>query len=467
MKKIKIMIIGMFWGCLLIPIIFFNWKENVVSEIDNRQLTNNPFGPNYVSSENSDMTNAIESYVQDRMGFRDNMIKAYTQLNDKLFHEMVHPSYTYGKDDYVFFKIDRSPEFTEYHVAFANMIEQIQQYCEDRGVPFVFVFEPSKTTVLQNKLPEGINYNTEWVTKFLEELDKREINYVDNTKTMEEKIKNGEEVFNQKYNAGHWNDLGAFYGVNAILEKLKVDFSGISVNHIEDFDIKEQLNTSLPVSDFPIYEYEPIINPLCSVENITEQYSSIEIDNQNRYFQYKINDEKKSNGSPKTLVFQGSYMNGMGYKFFENSLGEYIAVHDYQNIINFDYYFNIFKPECVIFEVAEYTVNDNYFDYENMQKISFNPPLNIEENSSIVEKQLQSEQVEFQKEKALTKIHFKNTEANVKNAYLKIGQEVFDFRENKEKENEYFVTIETEKEDRDNMEIILVKDDGEKIAYKF
>ena len=39
---------------------------------------------------------------------------------------------------------------------------------------------------------------------------------------------------------------------------------------------------------------------------------------------------------------------------------EYIGVHDYQNVLNLDYYFNIFQPS-IVFEVAEYTFSDSYF----------------------------------------------------------------------------------------------------------
>lgn len=34
-------------------------------------------------------------------------------------------------------------------------------------------------------------------------------------------------------------------------------------------------------------------------------------------------------------------MNGYGYKYLQNAFGEYIYVHDYQNILNFPYYYNI------------------------------------------------------------------------------------------------------------------------------
>ena len=60
------------------------------------------------------------------------------------------------------------------------------------------MFDPSKSTILQEELKDGINYNADWVKQFMLELDKRGINYVEKEKTQD-----GEVVFN----AGHWNDL--------------------------------------------------------------------------------------------------------------------------------------------------------------------------------------------------------------------------------------------------------------------
>ena len=59
----------------MLPVACFEWKENVLSEIDNRQLTNNPFGGN--ATEGADLTTQLEQYVQDRIGFRDQMISEY------------------------------------------------------------------------------------------------------------------------------------------------------------------------------------------------------------------------------------------------------------------------------------------------------------------------------------------------------------------------------------------------------
>ena len=92
MKCIKIIFTVLFAIILLIPIAAFNFDEDAVSAIDNRQLAQNPL------EADGDLTQNIQDYVNDRIGLRDEMILAYTLLNDRLFDKMVHPSYVYGKE---------------------------------------------------------------------------------------------------------------------------------------------------------------------------------------------------------------------------------------------------------------------------------------------------------------------------------------------------------------------------------
>ncbi len=370
MRTIRMILIVMFAAALLAPVAAFNWEENVVSAIDNRTLMNNPFGENYVSS--GSLLSDLSAYVEDRIGFRDEMIQGYTLLNDRLFHKMVHPTYDYGEDGYVFFKTGRNTRFGEFHREFALFIKRAQDYCTEKGVPFLFVFNPAKTTVLSDKLRKGINYNAGWVQEFLDCLDELGVNYLDNTPLLKEKTQEGEAVFNRVYNAGHWNDLGAFYGGNAILSRLRAYFPDLHINAMDEYTIEQKLNTTLMVSEFPIHEYEPVFTPLDPVEELTDQYAGqIELDHQYRTFRYLRNPKRAAEGAPKVLSFQGSYMNGMGYKFLENSFGEYIIIHDYQNIFNLDYYFEFFQPDCVIFETAEYTLTTEYYDLETMKATEF------------------------------------------------------------------------------------------------
>lgn len=466
MQKFKVAVIGVFFFLIIIPMILFNWEENYISEMDNRELMNNPFGPNYIRTEDSDLTYDIETYVQDRIGLRTEMVYAYTVLNDILFDEMVSTLYTEGKDGYVFSNMSPNIEFNSYHITFADMIEEIQTYCEERNVPFVFVFDPSKTTVLQEYLPEGVDYDASWVDSFMDELDKRDINYVNNTTILKEKEDAGESVFNKKFDANHWNDLGAFYGVNNILENLRTFYPSLRLNEKSEFEITRELNTMLLQSMYPINEYSPYFSLKNSeaIEDITGVYSDeVELDPDYRHFQYTVNEAAKENGSPKTLVFQGSYMNEKGAKFLQNSLGEYIAIHDYQNVIDFDYYFNLFQPDCVVFEVAEYTLREQYFDSTRMSQMKLNPTLSSFEDVKAEHRELSSLEIEKEEGTAIEKITVKGLDDNIDYVYIEIDGNIYDLKK-AETEDCYEVSIEAEREGNINS-VITISNDGTKHVY--
>lgn len=147
MKILRTLTVILFLLVLLIPVFMFNFEEDAISEIDNRQLQANPFLPEELSQ--GDLTENIENYINDRIGLRDEMILGYTVLNDRVFGKMVHPSYSYGKEGYIFGGGLESIEYGEYHKVFAEMIKEIQDYCQERSVPFVFVFEPAKPAVIR------------------------------------------------------------------------------------------------------------------------------------------------------------------------------------------------------------------------------------------------------------------------------------------------------------------------------
>lgn len=333
MKKEKIISIVLFTSIIFLPLILLNTEANSVSLIDNRTLTENPF------SLEGDLTENIEDYVNDRIGLRDEMITAYTVLNDRLFTKMVHPSYSYGKDGYVFGAgLTTENEFSDFHIAFADMVEEIQDYCLDRDVPFLFVFNPAKPAVYQDKIKDGVNYNREWVGLFFDELDKRNINYLDNTDTFISLREEGIEGFNQKYDANHWNDLGAFYGTQAMLESLNQMNDSIELNDLKDLSYSEDLQTSLLVSKFPINEKTPKIGLKAGIENLLGDYSEeLDLDDSYKAFAYYLNPGLENSDTPKVLCFQGSYMNDLGDRFLANALEEIICVHNYQNVINFPY----------------------------------------------------------------------------------------------------------------------------------
>lgn len=367
MRYIKKLFLAIMAVMLLLPLLAFNLEKDSISPIDNRKLTE-------FQLDASDKTEMLNSYMKDRIGFRSGSIDLYTELNDKLFGEMVHPSYTYGKDGYVFFKMGATEADVEFIEAFCSYLRRIQDYCEARGVPFLYCINPSKTTVYQRYLPAGYTYRNDFLTKLYESLDVYQVNYISNVELLEEKSLT-EQVYNVKYDAGHWNDLGCFYGTNHMLEQIQGYFPAVKPHAPKDFLIGEKVEESLPVSHFPIHETVPYYeNPAeKNVESRAEEFSSVKLDENNREFGVHVNKNEESENLPRVLFFHGSYYNSR-VRFYNTSFQETYQVHNYQNLINFDYYFNLFKPECVILETAEYATTWIYFDTGGLKSKVLNPP---------------------------------------------------------------------------------------------
>lgn len=425
MKKYQNIIFPIiFFLILIIPFAFTNHHKNVISDIDNRSLVDAPkfSDPNF-STE-------MEQYLSDRIGFRSQMIQAYTQLHNDIFHEMVHPTYQYGKQNYVFFKMHKNYTYDSYRHSFVNAVIQMRDYCEARGIEFYFLFNPEKLSVYRRYLPDGYNYDDTWVQEMIQDLAESEVKCVDNSAYLTD-LSYTEQVFNIQYDAGHWNDLGCFYGMNHLLERIHEDFPDVSPLTFDDFSISSSNKTSLLVSDFPIEENVPVFFPLASFQNKTSQVvDELALDPRYTAFHYFANDNVNSSDLPRTLIFQGSYLNGRTQFLYQNT-SEEMGVHNYQNVLNLPYWVNLMQPDLVIFEVAEYVFSDQYFDSAKMDSLSFPPQLI--EDSSLLEEQLTlipiypaSVNASFHSTDEIDSLFISRSFPDAKNAYFITKDDVYD-----------------------------------------
>lgn len=450
---------------IILPIVFFNSEEEAISEIDNKYLAQNPF----LSEAGGDFTDNFEVYISERLGFREERILYYTIINDKLFDEMIHPLYSYGKDGYVFTNFSANKTYGEYEESFINMLKEIQEYCSDRDIPFVFVFEPSKTSIYADKLPDGYNYNDDWVTAFIQRLDEEGINYVDNSQVMKNLREIGIDGYNIQYNAGHWNDTGAFYGMNEVLNNLSNQGLKVHINEKNEYIIDSIFKNSLMVSEFPIAEYEPVWSLIDSdeiISDITAEYKD-EIDRNESFdfFLYKINNDRYNENCVNALVFQGSYINGMGYKFLENGFSEYVGIHDYRNILNFEYYYNIFRPDCVIFDAAQNTFKNEYFNSASMQKFELNPLFSDFDEYGIEE--IKDVECFIERGNRITNIKIDGILIAVDYAYYFDGEQVYDLIEKYDSEKDtYFYILSIKNCNFDENGVFYFIDTKNEIKYK-
>ena len=150
-----------FLACLIIPAFCINTKEMQISTIDNKLLTEWP------GLDLSLKTNTrVEDYLNDRIGFREQAIEAYTELNDRLFHVMVHPLFMYGKDGQIFYK---DPTYIKgyqhmntdeaYLDSFVNFLEATNDYLKSKDIAFLYFLCPDKKTIYPEYFPDSIHVN--------------------------------------------------------------------------------------------------------------------------------------------------------------------------------------------------------------------------------------------------------------------------------------------------------------------
>ena len=366
-KLIKISYLLIFLLILIIPLCLTNTNRNVKSDLDNRVLTEFP------EIGTAGFEQKVTSYLQDRIGLRDQIVTGYQLLNNTLAGELTHPIYSYGRDGYMFMGMHNNIRYGAYHKTFAEAVRKMQQYCESRGVKFYFLFDPEKISVYRRYLPTGVIYNDEWVDELLEYMKSLGIRCISNRELLID-LSYKEQVFNRQYDAGHWNDLGCFYGTNNLWKEISKDFPNVTEYTEDDFNVSSKNEQFLTASRFPVNESVPDYELKTEWTDKTKDYSAIKINKRYPYFRYYVNTSNKAKDYPKMLIFHGSYYN-RGPKFFVGRAQEYIGIHDYQNVLNLDYYFNIFQPDLVVFEVAEYTITDQYFSRNAMADLNYNPSL--------------------------------------------------------------------------------------------
>ena len=108
-------------------------------------------------------------------------------------------------------------------------------------------------------------------------------------------------------------------------------------------------------------------------------------------------------------------------------------MHNYQNFIDFDYYFNLFQPECVILETAEYATARRYFNINRLREKRLNPPFWQVRDTAHDSYALQELSYETERREGITNVEITiSPEAEEKTpygfGYLLIGEREFDLQ---------------------------------------
>ena len=342
-----------------------NTEEGAVSDVDGSVL---PSRPTFFSDR---FPEDMELWLRSRLGLNIEAKIAYDDVNNYAFEELISPTYQYGKDNFTFFKIHNNEEYSDYHIQFAKMVADMQNYCESRGSRFYYVFNPEKEEIYRSKLPSGVNYDDSWVDSMLAFMDSLGVNYIDLREVLKTESEK-ELVFDQKNDAGHWNHDGAFYGMQEITKYIHQDFPAVKILEKDEYDVTSGTVEKLYASNLTINETVPEYSLKAGYKFVTGDFATeVERDTDYSFFQVIQNKSEEAREIRRMLLFEDD----LYAPFAFSRSRETAVVSCLRNTINFDYYYNIFKPDVVIFENMEYVVNDKYFSQSAMKSANQNPAI--------------------------------------------------------------------------------------------
>lgn len=186
-----------------------------------------------------------DGYYQDNFPLRYSAINLFGQLQYRIFHTSPVPqSVIMGRNGWFFMNGDEqkaymgdfkfSPEELE---NFRLELEYRKEYIERLGGKFYFMVVPSKNVIYSDQMPYTVHPKSKesWgqqLNAYLKAESK--VNVIDAYPTLS--ATHAAEMTYLKLD-NHWNERGAFYASNVILETMHVDFPLIAPDLKADFDI--------------------------------------------------------------------------------------------------------------------------------------------------------------------------------------------------------------------------------------
>lgn len=307
----------------------------------------------------------LNDFLSDHLFFRTLAIKIHNYLYIKIYNASPNVNILVGKNNWLYCSSNNAfDDFTgkstysnEDLKKIKNNLEDKKKWSENNGIKFLVVVTPNKETLYPEALPDHIkrSLNPTKLDQILNYLKKNnsEIFLIDLRKALT-RNKNRQLLFQET--DSHWNNYGAYFAYQEIINNLKSIYPYMSPHDLEDFDIEIKQNSGdLAKMLFleNIYkENIPIINWEKSLSK-----NNIKYDFKNPLY---LKTYSKNQNLPKIIVLRDSF--GLYFiPFLSNHFRE--AIYTLSHIDNVDSDTDVFnnqkqiilkeRPDILMYEITE------------------------------------------------------------------------------------------------------------------
>jgi len=347
-NKISILL---FLLILVMPmLVMLTGFSNTIGDSENRKKTS---FPTLKIKKPLQFLKEFKPYFKDNFGFRHALSTSYIKYKTNVLHESPLPSkVVFGKDGFMFLGNSFSNVINEsYGEKFTKKeLSQIKKTITSRNdwlaknkIKYYIAVAPNKHTVYKENFPLNLTVKTTRKEQLITYI-KNEINFDIIDLGLQFKEKKKENRLYKKLDS-HWNDLGAFYAYQTLVDEISRDFD-IEKLEISSFKI-DSVKASGDISKMINYSDKKnsvILKPKFKTQAVDVDFVKY-YKNVNIYESHHKNRSKKL----KVLLFRDSFSSALK-PFINETFGECIYIWS----ANFDKKFILKeKPDIVISEYIE------------------------------------------------------------------------------------------------------------------
>lgn len=355
LNKLNMVFILVVLVVMLVPYILAHREiGGRASEQENRMLASYPSVVKD-NSFNTDYFTEFNDWIQDNIRGRSVVVEAATTAQYKLFGKILKNDTIEGKEGVLFRREDLNQKYYQglndmslYGIeGMAGDLIGIDNYLRDRGIAFCYFVAPDKEMVYPELYVDGVipSAGPRTTEQMMERLRFTGVNH---TYCLDDLLSHKDEGIYYKYfDTVHWNENGAFYGYQSMMNMIKLSHPEIEIKQLEDYNIRMD---SLDVNIFGMkYKYKEE-----APSYILKEYNAVDVtDTIDNYFYNSGYTKKYVNPSVsndvKVLVFGDSFVEMFLKDDIAETVGELMCV-DWLNLKYLPEILEEFPADVVVFE---------------------------------------------------------------------------------------------------------------------
>lgn len=360
MKKINLVFIIVFMLIITLPYLFAHRDvDGRISNMENRVLAAYPLLMEEDGGINKAYSSQFEEWIGDNFRGRTSLMELNASLQYRLFQNIVKTDVLQGEDGWLFTNSqDQIEEYQHSNLmsesqmeTFGMQLQNLSDYLQKKGIAFYYFQCYSKEAIYPEKynkyiLQTGEKSRTEQIMTLLETMD---IRLIDSKNIMLEH-KADDLIYFQYVDTIHWNEEGAYWGYQELMNEIHKDFGDIPVLKKENYEIyEEERSTSIYGFEYPYTENTPVYQ--------LKNPQAVEIsENDWEWLHYKEHTHEYSNKTignhAKILLVGDSYIRMFLKDDIAESFEETLSV-DWLNIPILDEIVEIYQPDIVVLECVD------------------------------------------------------------------------------------------------------------------